>query len=66
MTVPTYLPYLILTGNALTLVAIIYGLNKALADAAWQAQDRVRVVSASITWARMRFPPSNMGFCCRS
>jgi hypothetical protein len=66
MTVPTYLPYLILTGNALTLVAIIYGLNKALADAAWQAQDRVRVVFLSaailVGWLAISLALAASGF----
>ncbi|MGZ5850027.1 MAG: hypothetical protein ACXWJN_05510 [Methyloceanibacter sp.] len=47
MTVPTYLPYVILTGNALTLAAIFYGLNKALAGAAWPTQDRSRALVLS-------------------
>jgi hypothetical protein len=35
MTIPTYLPYFVLTGTAATLIAILYGLNRALADADW-------------------------------
>jgi hypothetical protein len=34
MTIPTYLLYVVLTGNALSLVAILYGVNRALAEAA--------------------------------
>ena len=35
MTIPTYLPYFVLTGTAATLIAILYGLNRALAGADW-------------------------------
>ena len=47
MTVPTYLPYVVLTGTALSLVAILYGINKALADASWPGSERRRAVSLS-------------------
>jgi hypothetical protein len=47
MTVPTYLPYVILTGNALSLVAILYGLNRALAEASWPTRERSRAVVLS-------------------
>jgi hypothetical protein len=42
MTIPTYLPYFVFTGTAATLVAILYGLNLALIDAAWPAAERKR------------------------
>jgi hypothetical protein len=42
MTIPTYLPYFVFAGTAATLVAILYGLNRALADAAWPIADRTR------------------------
>ena len=45
MTIPTYLPYFVFAGTAATVFAILYGLNRALADAAWPAADRTRAVS---------------------
>src|SRR5262245_42268558 len=50
MTIPTYLPYFVAAGTAATLLAILYGLNRALADAHWPAQERVQTfrVSAAI------------------
>ena len=50
MTIPTYLPYFVAAGTAATLIAILYGLNRALADAHWPAQERVQTfrVSAAI------------------
>jgi len=47
MTIPTYLPYFVLTGTAATLIAILYGLNRALADADWPTRDRTRTLLAS-------------------
>ncbi len=47
MTIPTFLPYFVLSGTAAMLVAVLYGLNRALAAAAWTAQDRSRAVVAS-------------------
>jgi hypothetical protein len=45
MTIPAFLPYYVLTGTAAMLFAILYGLNRALSDAAWPDRDRVRTVS---------------------
>jgi hypothetical protein len=47
MTIPTYLPYFVATGTATTLIAILYGLNRALADADWPAPDRARTFKVS-------------------
>ncbi len=47
MTIPTYLPYFVATGTAVTVVAILYGLNQALAGAAWPERDRAEAVLAS-------------------
>ena len=47
MTIPTYLPYFVATGTAATLVAILYGLNRALADAAWPQSERTRAFRVS-------------------
>jgi hypothetical protein len=47
MTIPAYLPYVILTGSALSLAAILYGINRALTDAAWSSPDRRRAVTVS-------------------
>jgi hypothetical protein len=66
MTVPTYLSYVVLIGNALTLVAILYGLNRALAEAARSTQDRSRVVvlSAAILlgWFAVAIALAGSGF----
>jgi hypothetical protein len=47
MTIPTYLPYFVFAGTAATLIAILYGLNRALADAAWPASERTRAFRGS-------------------
>jgi hypothetical protein len=47
MTIPAFLPYYVLIGTAATLLAIIYGLNRALGDAAWPAIERTRAVRIS-------------------
>ncbi len=66
MTVPTYLPYVILTGNALTLVAILYGLNRALADAAWPTPERRRAFALSaailLGWLAIAIGLSGAGY----
>jgi hypothetical protein len=49
MTIPTYLPYFVATGTAATLVAILYGLNRALAEAHWTAPERGRTVLTAAT-----------------
>lgn len=65
MTIPTYLPYFVLTGTAATLIAILYGLNRALADAAWPAQSRARTrrVAAAILvgWLAVTITLAAMG-----
>lgn len=47
MTIPTYLPYFVFAGTAATLIAILYGLNRAFADAAWPASERTRAFRVS-------------------
>jgi hypothetical protein len=42
MTIPIYLPYFVFAGTAATLIAILYGLNRALANASWPAIERKR------------------------
>ena len=44
MAVPFYLPYFVFAGTAATLVAILYGLNRALADAGWPTPSRTRAL----------------------
>jgi hypothetical protein len=50
MTIPTYLPYFVAAGTIAVLIAILYGLNRALANAHWSASDRKQtfLVSAAI------------------
>src|SRR6185436_5168089 len=48
MSVPTYLPYVILIGNGLTLFAIFYGLNRALAEASWPRTERLRALAIAL------------------
>jgi hypothetical protein len=45
--VPTFLPYLVLTGNALSLAAIFYGLNRALVEASSPRPERLRMLTIS-------------------
>lgn len=40
MPVPTYLPFYVLIGSVAIILAILFGLRKALADAAWPEYDR--------------------------
>src|SRR5215475_5736607 len=47
MTIPTYLPYFISAGTVAVLIAILYGLNRTLADAHWPAADRTRTLSVA-------------------
>ena len=48
MTIPAYLPYFVFAGTAATVFAILYGLNRALADAAWpMARTRTRAFRVS-------------------
>ena len=49
MTIPTYLPYFVATGTAATLVAILFGLSRALAGAAWPAHEPRRAFLVSAT-----------------
>ena len=44
MAIPNYLSYFVFAGTAATLVAILYGLNRALANAAWPVPSRVQAV----------------------
>jgi len=50
MSIPTYLPYFVAVGTTATLIAILYGFNRALAHAHWPAPDRRQTffVSAAI------------------
>ena len=65
MTIPTYLPYFVFAGTAATVVAILYGLNRALADAAWPAADRTRVLRVSavvlLGWLALSIALAAMG-----
>jgi hypothetical protein len=65
MTIPAYLPYFLVAGTAATLVAILYGLNQALAGAAWPAQERARALLVSATilvgWLAAAIALSAMG-----
>jgi hypothetical protein len=42
MTIPAYLPYFVFTGTAATVVAVLYGLHRSLANADWPAPDQAR------------------------
>lgn len=46
MTIPAYLPYFVFAGTAVTVVAILYGLHRALVEAGWPAADRARTFLA--------------------
>jgi hypothetical protein len=66
MSVPTYLPYVILIGNGLTLFAIFYGLNRALAEASWPRTERRRALTISavilLGWLVIALGLSGVGF----
>src|SRR5262245_44629739 len=47
MTIPTYLFYFIAAGTVAVIITILYGLNRALADAHWLAADRARTLSVA-------------------
>lgn len=47
MTVPTFLPFYVLAGTAANIVAILFGLNRALARADWPAEHRIRTVGTA-------------------
>jgi uncharacterized membrane protein len=65
MTIPTYLPYFVFAATAATVIAILYGLNRSLAEAKWQAADRTRTFRASavilLGWLAMATALSAMG-----
>ena len=47
MSIPAYLPYFVFAGTAATILAILYGLNRALTDAAWPIAQHARAVRVS-------------------
>ena len=47
MSIPAYLPYFVFAGTAATVFTILYGLNRALADAAWPMAQRAQAVRVS-------------------
>jgi hypothetical protein len=47
MSIPAYLPYFITAGTVAVLITILYGLNRALADAHWSTADRSRTLRVS-------------------
>ena len=65
MTIPTYLPYFIAAGTVAVLITILYGLNRALADAHWPAADRTRTLRVSavilLGWLAVAITLSAMG-----
>ena len=65
MTIPTYLPYFVFAATAATVIAVLYGLNRSLAEAKWQAADRTRTFRASavilLGWLAMAIALSAMG-----
>jgi hypothetical protein len=65
MTTPTYLPYFIAAGTVAVLIAILYGLSRALADAHWPAAERTRTLRVSavilLGWLAVAITLSAMG-----
>jgi hypothetical protein len=65
MTIPTYLPYFMAAGTVAVLITILYGLNRALADAHWSAADRTRTLRVSavilLDWLAAAITLSAMG-----
>lgn len=66
MTIPAYLPYVVLTGNALSLLAILCGLSRALAEAAWRAAERRRAFALTaailLGWLAIAYGLAASGF----
>src|SRR5262249_24858943 len=64
--VPTFLPYVVLTGTALSLAAIFYGLNRALVEASWPRPERLRTLTISaailLGWLAITVGLSGAGF----
>src|SRR5512147_3089658 len=60
------LPYVVLTGNALSLLAILSGLNRALAEAAWRAAERRRAFALTaailLGWLAIAYGLAASGF----
>ena len=65
MSIPAYLPYFIAVGTFAVLITILYGLNRALADARWSAADRTRTLRVSavilLGWLAAAITLSAMG-----
>src|SRR5262245_23719128 len=65
MSIPAYLPYFVASGTVAVLIAILYGLNRALADAHWSAADRTRTLRVSavilLGWLAAAITLSAMG-----
>ena len=65
MTIPAYLPYFVFAGTLATVVTILYGLNRALADAAWPTAERTRAVRVSaavlLGWLALSIALAAMG-----
>ena len=65
MTIPTYLPYFVFAGALAAVATILYGLNRALADAAWPPADRTRALRVSaailIGWLALSIALAAMG-----
>ena len=62
MSIPAYLPYFVLSGTTAIVIAILYGVNRALVAADWTAPSRkrtVRTIAAVLIgwwyWRRQRF-----------
>src|SRR5262249_58386939 len=64
--VPTFLPYVVLTGNALSLAAFCYGLNRALVEASWPRPERLRTLTIAaailLGWLAIAVGLSGAGF----
>jgi hypothetical protein len=65
MTIPTYLFYFIAAGAVAVLITILYGLNRALADAHWPNAERTRTLSVAavilLGWLAVAITLSAMG-----
>ncbi len=65
MAIPVYLPYFVFAGTLATITAILYGLNRGLADAAWPTAERTRAFRLSaamlIGWLALSIALAAMG-----
>jgi hypothetical protein len=63
MAIPTYLPYFVLSGTAVSVAAMLFGLHRALVKAGWPVPERTQTVRVAalilIGWFAAAFALGN-------